>query len=136
MAAIVLISSVGDSQVQVTRKKKQQKTEQTSTPKPKPKPAANRASKPKPALSKEQKAEELFQKGNANYKPGGYSVAMMFYREAADLGHAEAAYTLGLKYEYGSHVKQDNREAIKWYRKAAELGYSAAYDKLEKIPWY
>ena len=37
---------------------------------------------------------------------------------------------LGLMYEYGNGVKEDKKEAVKWYRKAAEQGYSRAQHNL------
>ena len=58
---------------------------------------------------------------------------------------------LGLMYNYGNGVKEDEKEAVKWYRKAAEQGYSRAQcnlgisyedgdgveeDKKEAIKWY
>ena len=43
---------------------------------------------------------------------------------------ASSEYTLGLTYENGTGVKQDNFEALKLYRKAAELGHAEAQFKL------
>ena len=43
---------------------------------------------------------------------------------------ASSEYTLGLIYENGTGVKQDNFEALKLYRKAAELGHAEAQFKL------
>jgi TPR repeat protein len=34
-------------------------------------------------------------------------------------------------YQHGRGVPQNDEEAIKWYRKAAEGGYSAAQDNLD-----
>lgn len=41
-------------------------------------------------------------------------------------GEAEAQYALGVSYEYGQGVKQNYKEAVKYYRKAAEQGHAAA----------
>ncbi len=44
-------------------------------------------------------------------------------RRAAEQGDAEAQYRLGSFYREGFGVQQDDAEAMKWYRKAAEQGY-------------
>ena len=49
---------------------------------------------------------------------------MLWYRRAADQGHALAQYNLGLRYAKGEGVIKDNKEAVKWYRKAAYQGYA------------
>ena len=38
----------------------------------------------------------------------------------AEAGDAEAQYNLGLMYANGQGVEQDDKEAVKWWRKAAE----------------
>jgi TPR repeat protein len=43
------------------------------------------------------------------------------YRLAAEQGDAEAQVNLGLKYSRGEGVVQE-REAVKWYRLAADKG--------------
>jgi hypothetical protein len=45
---------------------------------------------------------------------------------AADQGHAEAQYNLGVMYYKGQGVPQDYAEAVKWYRLAADQGYAEA----------
>ena len=55
----------------------------------------------------------------------------------AEKGDAKAQHLLGGIYESGSRVvsvKQDIKEAVKWYRKAAEQGYIDAQMKLGL--WY
>ena len=42
--------------------------------------------------------------------------------EQADAGDAEAQYSLGMMYAYGEGVPEDDVEAVKWYRMAAEHG--------------
>ena len=41
-------------------------------------------------------------------------------------GHADAQYYLGVMYDRGDGVAEDDAEAVKWYRKAAEQGYALA----------
>ena len=53
----------------------------------------------------------------------------MVDKKAAQLGHAEAQYTLGGMHDVGFGVETDYREAVKWYMKAAQLGHThAQYD--------
>ena len=48
------------------------------------------------------------------------------YRQAAERGEAWAQYNLGLMYDNGDGVPEDDTEAVKWYRKAAEQGLANA----------
>jgi TPR repeat protein len=45
---------------------------------------------------------------------------------AADPGYAPAQFNLGVMYEKGQGVPQDNATAVSWYRKAADQGNSSA----------
>jgi TPR repeat protein len=54
-------------------------------------------------------------------------------RRAADQGDAVAQHNLGLMYEEGRGVPQDDAEAVKWYRRAADQGNALAQDKLGVI---
>ena len=73
------------------------------------------------------------------------------YRKAAKQGVAKAQHSLGLMYERGEGVPQDDAEAVKWYRKAAEQGVAEAQynlgvmygkgqgvpqDYAEAVKWY
>ena len=40
----------------------------------------------------------------------------------ADTGMAEAQYVLGIMYDNGEGVPENDAEAVKWYRKAADQG--------------
>ncbi|WP_051908363.1 tetratricopeptide repeat protein [Candidatus Odyssella acanthamoebae] len=48
----------------------------------------------------------------------------------AEQGHAEAQFNLGVMYEDGQGVTQDDAEAVKWYRKAADQGDADAQNNL------
>ena len=52
------------------------------------------------------------------------------YRLAAEQGHAEAQYRLGVCYANGKGVRKDTAEAAAWYRKAAEQGHAEAQYRL------
>ena len=47
-------------------------------------------------------------------------------KEMAEKGEVKAQFHLGVKYEFGLGVTEDDAEAVKWYRKAAEQGDSSA----------
>lgn len=46
------------------------------------------------------------------------------YRNAAEQGHTEAQFNLGIAYETGDGVPKDHVEAVKWFRKSAEQTYA------------
>ena len=48
--------------------------------------------------------------------------AVMLYRQAAEKGHAAAAYQLGECYAHGLGVNEDAEQAAQWYETAAALG--------------
>ena len=54
--------------------------------------------------------------------PQNYRKAAKWVRRAAEQGHADAQFTLGLMYYHGEGLPQDNQEAARWARKAAEQG--------------
>ncbi len=62
-------------------------------------------------------------------KAGKYEEALKNIRFFVAKGDMEAEHNLGLMYANGYGVKQDNKEALKWYQKAADQGY----DKAENI---
>jgi hypothetical protein len=83
--------------------------------------------------------------------PKDDSEAVKWYRKAAEQGHADAQYNLGVMYYKGQGVPQDYTEALKWYRKAAEQGHADAQyilgirysngqgvpqDDTEAVKWY
>lgn len=58
------------------------------------------------------------------------SMAANWYFERALAGDAESSFHLGKLYQYGWGVEADNREAIKWYRRASSLGFQEADEPL------
>jgi uncharacterized protein len=76
---------------------------------------------------------------------------MKEWRQAAEQGDAQAQINLGLAYDFGNSVPEDDTEAVKWYRKAAEQGLAGAQfnvglmyaygegvpeDDAEAVKWY
>jgi TPR repeat protein len=52
------------------------------------------------------------------------------WRAAADQGHAQAQYNLGVMFDQGRGVAQSDVEAARWYRKAADQGNAEAQNNL------
>ena len=60
----------------------------------------------------------------AAYERGDYATALEELRPLAEQGDARAQTLIGLMYREGSGVPQNDAEAVKLYRKAAEKGYA------------
>ena len=67
-----------------------------------------------------------FQTGFAVYQKGDYAAALREWTPLAEQGIAAAQYNLGLMYEKGQGVNQDDKTAVKWYALAAEQGDAEA----------
>jgi hypothetical protein len=63
---------------------------------------------------------------NASDSDHDYAQAMIWYRKAADQGHALAQAGICILYGQGHGVRQDYGEAAIWCRKAADQGLAAA----------
>ena len=48
--------------------------------------------------------------------------------QGAEQGYAKAHYNLGVMYENGEGVPEDDKEAVKWYTKSAEQGLADAQE--------
>ena len=59
-----------------------------------------------------------------------YAKAMSLYRQAAELGNADAIERIGYVYHMGLGVTADYPEAMRWYRKAAALGNAMAMNQI------
>ncbi len=59
--------------------------------------------------------------------------AVKWLRIAAENGHGEAMYNLGIAYHHGKGARKDLQEAIRLYRKAAELGNGKAMRNLAAL---
>lgn len=71
-------------------------------------------------------AENLFDAGVEAASGGNHREAADRWRQAAALGHADAAFRLGALYEEGRGVEQDHERAVHWYRRAAQNGNESA----------
>ncbi len=73
---------------------------------------------------------ELYTSGYNFDRQKNYKEAVMWYRKAAERGHAQAQVNLGTLYSKGLGVGRDYIETVKWYRKAAEQEHSQAQNNL------
>ncbi|HHF3753026.1 TPA: tetratricopeptide repeat protein, partial [Haemophilus influenzae] len=60
--------------------------------------------------------EQQFQQGSEATTRGDYQTTFKFLLPLAEQGNAEAQLMLGVMYARGIGVKQDDFEAVKWYR--------------------
>jgi len=65
-----------------------------------------------------------------------YSAALNHFQVAANAGHAQAMFELGLIYENGKIVERDNQEAVKWFKAAAEKDDAGAILRLGDMCFY
>ncbi|MFN5353031.1 MAG: tetratricopeptide repeat protein [Burkholderiaceae bacterium] len=77
--------------------------------------------------------EEPYQLGLQAYETDDFKQAAMWFQQAAEQGHADAQYYLGLIYQYGRGIKEDYDKAIALYKKAAEQGHVKAQFELASI---
>src|SRR5690348_12975598 len=78
----------------------------------------------------EMDGENTYQRGltaysNTSIKKDAFMAANLF-KEAAEQGHIEAAFSLGVLYQNGEGVPKNSKEAIKWYTTAAEQNHIKA----------
>jgi len=69
----------------------------------------------------------------AQHVSDDFSEAIIWYRQRAFQGHADAQYYLGLMYALGKGLPRDYEKAAIWYRKAAEQGYADAQFDLGRL---
>jgi TPR repeat protein len=69
---------------------------------------------------------QVLEDAAAAYDKKDYVTALRLYRPLAEQGDAKAQTYLGIMYDAGHGVPQDDAEAVKWWRKAAEQGNALA----------
>ena len=57
------------------------------------------------------------------YERGDYEAALKELRPLAQEGDPAAQTNLGMMYDFGFGVPQDDKEAVRWYRLAAAAGF-------------
>ena len=71
-------------------------------------------------------AAQDFDAGFAAAQSGDYATALREWTPLAKQGDADSQYNLGVMYDTGQGVPQDDAEAVKWYRLAAAQGLAEA----------
>jgi TPR repeat protein len=66
--------------------------------------------------------DAIFAKGCVHYAIGDFSAALAFFQQAANMGHARAAYWAGYTSQIMPGGRQDDDAAIKWYERSARQG--------------
>ena len=67
------------------------------------------------------------------YNEGDYETALNEWRPLAERGNTTAQTNLGLMYEHGLGVEQNDAEAVRWYLLAAEQGNARAQNNLGRM---
>ena len=82
-----------------------------------------------------------FNKGLTAAQSGDFATALKEWKPLAEEGNAVAQNNLGLMYQNGWGVPQDDKEAVYWYKLAVEQGYAIAqynlglmYEKGKGVP--
>ena len=57
----------------------------------------------------------------------------IFIRNAALNGNIDAPYYLGIMFEFGQGVEQNDKEAVKWYRMAYKNGVKEAGKSIKRL---
>ena len=60
------------------------------------------------------------------YRNGDYATAFNLFKPLAEQGNAKAQHNLGIMYENGYGVMEDDNEAVTWYRKSARQGIAVS----------
>jgi hypothetical protein len=100
------------------------------------------AAQPKASLHLDQtEIMTLLKRGADFLRSGDFASARLLLRRAAEAGNAEAALALGSTYDplmlrqlRAIGIAPDVAQARQWYQTAAELGASAAQQRLAKLP--
>ncbi len=75
-------------------------------------------------------------KAKRAYDKEDYETAFSIWKQLAKRNNAEAICKIGVCYDYGHGVLEDTAEAVKWYRKAADLGLPDAMNFLGECYFY
>ena len=67
-----------------------------------------------------------FDEGLVAADKGDYQTAFKEWKPLAEQGGAAAQYNLGIMYDKGRGIAQNDTQAVAWYQKAAEQGYADA----------
>ena len=71
-------------------------------------------------------ADSNWDQAKSAHERGDYAAEIAIIRPLAEKGYPFAQFNLGVLYDEGKGMPEDNAKAMEWYRKAAESGYSKA----------
>ena len=74
-----------------------------------------------------------FQDGVKAYNKGDYAAALKEWKPLAEGGHGDAQNNLGIMYDQGEAVAEDQAKAVRWFRDAARQGLSDAQNNLGRM---
>ena len=74
-----------------------------------------------------------FEDGEAAFQRGDYATALTIFRTLAEQGDAFAQNNLGVMYDLGHGVPQDDNQAFDWYARAAKQGNAFARYNIETM---
>jgi TPR repeat protein len=77
-----------------------------------------------------------FDDGLDAYDKGDYSTALKVWKPLAESGDLDAQVLLGEMYLVGTGVNQDYKAAFKWFKLAAEQGYTPSQTRLGIMLYY
>ena len=75
-------------------------------------------------------AAQDYHRGYRAYSEGDYETALNEWHPLAEQGNASAQTNLGIMYQHGRGVEQNEAEAVRWYLPAAEQGNATAQSNL------
>ena len=94
--------------------------------KPKQNPDQPEQKKQPGAQAQANVSKRIFEQGRTCLKNGNNEQAVECFTKAAEQGHAEAQFQLGLCYKKGVGASQDDARAVRWFAKAAANGHAEA----------
>ena len=82
------------------------------------------------------KALKTLRQGWSNYKIGDYEEAFGLWMPLAEEGNSSAQVSIGLMYNQGHGVEENESEAAKWYTLASKQGYAPAKWRLAMLHYH
>ena len=82
------------------------------------------------------KGLKTLRQGWSAYKTGDYEGAFELWMPLAEEGNSSAQVSIGLMYNQGNGVEEDENEAAKWYALASEQGYAPAKWRLAMLYYH
>lgn len=79
------------------------------------------------------KPDEIYAQACECVRNGNTAEAIRLFRQAAELGHAEAQCRLGYRLMEGIGTAKDDAQAVDWFRKSAAQGYEDAKKRLPAL---